>query len=543
MMDLPGSWAVAPLEDLVAPDGIFTDGDWVESKDQDPDGDVRLIQLADIADGRFLDKSSRFLTRRKADELNCTFLRKGDLMVARMPDPLGRCCIFPLEGKERFVTVVDVCAIRIGSAEIEPRYLMRAINSPIVRAQVSALQSGSTRKRISRKNLATVTIPVPPLDEQRRIAHKIETLFDEIDRGVESLRDAKRVIGLYRQSLLKSAFEGRLTARWREENADKLESPGTLLARIRKEREMQYEAVISAWEQDVTEWKECGGVGGKPAKPKRPPDFSVSVDGMPEHVSERARTVGIHPAKVTGGHEIPSQWLWLSLSILGETTGGLTKNRKRNALPLKARYLRVANVYFNRLKLDEINEIGVTKEELRKTCLKDGDLLFVEGNGSIQQVGRVAVWKASVPDITHQNHLIRFRATGLLSPRFALYFMMSPAGRKLITAQASSTSGLHTLSISKVEGLPVPLCSATEQAEVVRILDERLEAADTLNAEITANLARAEALRQSILKQAFSGKLVPQDPHDEPAGLLLQRIRAKNASQARKRRRPGAGRR
>ena len=200
MMDLPGSWAVAPLEDLVAPDGIFTDGDWVESKDQDPDGDVRLIQLADIADGRFLDKSSRFLTRRKADELNCTFLRKGDLMVARMPDPLGRCCIFPLEGKERFVTVVDVCAIRVGSAEIEPRYLMRAINSPIVRAQVSALQSGSTRKRISRKNLATVTIPVPPFDEQRRIAHRIETLFDEIDRGVESLRDAKRVIGLYRQS-------------------------------------------------------------------------------------------------------------------------------------------------------------------------------------------------------------------------------------------------------------------------------------------------------------------------------------------------------
>ncbi len=102
MTYLPNSWAVAPLGKLIAPNGIFTDGDWVESKDQDPNGEVRLIQLADIADSRFADKSSRFLTRQRADELNCTFLKNGDLMIARMPDPLGRCCIFPLDGEERY---------------------------------------------------------------------------------------------------------------------------------------------------------------------------------------------------------------------------------------------------------------------------------------------------------------------------------------------------------------------------------------------------------------------------------------------------------
>jgi len=124
MTDLPNGWAEAPLSELIAHDGIFTDGDWVESKDQDPNGSVRLIQLADIADSHFVNKSSRFLTREKAEELNCTFLEKGDLLVARMPDPLGRCCIFPLGGEERFVTVVDICVIRLGSASIEPRYLM-----------------------------------------------------------------------------------------------------------------------------------------------------------------------------------------------------------------------------------------------------------------------------------------------------------------------------------------------------------------------------------------------------------------------------------
>src|ERR1700737_2650024 len=97
-------------------DGVFTDGDWVESKDQDPQGDVRLIQLADVGDGVYLNRSSRFLTSRKAGELRCTFLETGDVLIARMPDPLGRACIFP--GETRWcVTVVDVCVLRTGSAQ------------------------------------------------------------------------------------------------------------------------------------------------------------------------------------------------------------------------------------------------------------------------------------------------------------------------------------------------------------------------------------------------------------------------------------------
>ena len=104
MMDeaeVPPGWIYVTIGDVVTSDGIFTDGDWVETKDQDPNGGVRLIQLADIGDGSFLDKSSRFLTKAKACELNCTFLLKGDLLVHRRPDPLGRCCIFPLDGVEK----------------------------------------------------------------------------------------------------------------------------------------------------------------------------------------------------------------------------------------------------------------------------------------------------------------------------------------------------------------------------------------------------------------------------------------------------------
>src|ERR1700732_4875466 len=91
---LPPGWAEASVADLVGYDGLFCDGDWVESKDQDPAGDVRLIQLADVGDGDYRDRSNRFLTSAKASDLRCTYLQTGDLLVARMPDPLGRVCIF-----------------------------------------------------------------------------------------------------------------------------------------------------------------------------------------------------------------------------------------------------------------------------------------------------------------------------------------------------------------------------------------------------------------------------------------------------------------
>ena len=221
--EVSSGWVYATIGDVVASNGIFTDGDWVETKDQDLNGGVRLIQLADIGDGSFLDKSSRFLTRAKAHQLNCTFLTKGDLLVARMPDPLGRCCIFPFDGVEKYVTVVDVCVVRLGTSQIAPKYMMYLINSPRTRADIDALKSGSTRKRISRGNFASVEIPLAPQNEQIRIVARIEKLFPKLDKGVESLKTAREQLKVYRQSILKYAFEGKLTAQWRKENKDKLE--------------------------------------------------------------------------------------------------------------------------------------------------------------------------------------------------------------------------------------------------------------------------------------------------------------------------------
>ena len=180
---------------------IFVDGDWVESKDQDPQGDVRLIQLADVGEGFYIDKSNRFLTSAAADRLKCTFLEPGDILLARMPDPLGRACIFPGDSK-RAVTVVDVCVIRVDKSRIDARWLMHCINSPGVRSEIGGYVTGTTRSRISRGNLSKVEIPLPPFPEQRRIA----AILDQADALKAKRREALVQLDSLTQSILIEMF-------------------------------------------------------------------------------------------------------------------------------------------------------------------------------------------------------------------------------------------------------------------------------------------------------------------------------------------------
>ncbi|PRX08607.1 UNVERIFIED_ORG: type I restriction enzyme S subunit [Martelella mediterranea] len=504
LWDIPTTWEWTVIKEL----GDVVSGGTPSTKVPEYwGGDVIWFAPSDLTGykSKTITRGAKSLTDDGLANSSAKVMPAGSVMFSSRA-PVGYVAIntLPAATNQGFKSIVPL-------SEIDGDFLYHYLKASKQLAEERA--TGTTFKELSGSAFGVLPVPVAPTNEQRRIVERIEAMFDEIDHGVENLKKAKATLGLYRQSLLKSAFEGRLTADWRARNADKLESPETLLARIRSERDAHYQAALDDWQKALTDWRDNGEEGKKPPKPRRPKDF-------------------IGSAIIPDGNsvEVPSSWHVLPMFDLGQISGGLTKNQKRNALPIKAKYLRVANVYSNRLDLDEIMEIGVTKDELDKTRLEEGDLLFVEGNGSIDQIGRVAVWDGSICDMSHQNHLIRFSPDGALASRFALYFMMSPRGRKLIEAQASSTSGLHTLSISKIEGLPIPICSVEEQAEITRILDERLSAADALEAEIDAGLTRAEALRQSILKQAFSGKLVSQDPSDEPAADLLARIKAEKAT-------------
>lgn len=174
--DLPVGWVWCRLSDIISGYGFINDGDWIESKDQDENGEIRLIQLADVGDGKFIDKSRRFLSKEKAQELKCTFLHKDDILIARMPKPIGRACLFPFDESEKYVTAVDICIVRHNSP-IYNNYLIYALNSPVFRKQINEKIKGATRKRISTGNLKSLLIPIPPLDEQLHIVTKVDELM------------------------------------------------------------------------------------------------------------------------------------------------------------------------------------------------------------------------------------------------------------------------------------------------------------------------------------------------------------------------------
>jgi len=209
-LTVPKEWAECNISDVISANGVFCDGDWVESKDQDPNGEVRLIQLADIGDGYFKNKSERFLTKEKAKALNCTFLNKGDLLIARLPDPLGRACLFPLRELNRYVTVVDICVVRPNTEKSNSHFLLHLVNSPQIRAEIEKYKSGTTRKRISMKNLAKILLPIAPPPEQTQVVSILEQLFSDLDNAIDNLQKAKGQLKIYRQSVLKYAFEGKL---------------------------------------------------------------------------------------------------------------------------------------------------------------------------------------------------------------------------------------------------------------------------------------------------------------------------------------------
>jgi type I restriction enzyme S subunit len=192
---------------------------------------------------------------------------------------------------------------------------------------------------------------------------------------------------------------------------------------------------------------------------------------------------------------------------IGNITGGITKNSKRNALQKKLPYLRVANVYANELALDDVSEIGVEENEIERALLKKGDLLVVEGNGSADQIGRVAIWDGSISPCLHQNHIIKVRFDPPEVAKYVLYWLLSKDGREQITRVASSTSGLYTLSLSKVSSLPIPLPPLDEQRRIVAEVERRLSVVREVESAVEAGLARAARLRQAILRSAFEGRL------------------------------------
>ena len=365
--------------------------------------------------------------------------------------------------------------VKINFPHINNRYAFFFLQSKY--REINTRAKGSGTPHVDPNLLWNYDFPIPPLSEQSRIVEKIEELFSNLDGAVSILQATKTKIALYKQLVLKEAFSGGLT-------------------RV-SGRNVNYEDISL---EKILALKNLSA----PKKNKK----NVQMGG-----------------ELSDAPKLPQGWLWLRLSDLCSVSGGITKNSKRSSASIKRPFLRVANVYQNELRLSDIHEIGLEESELKRVELRAGDILLVEGNGSVDQIGRAALWDGSIVGCVHQNHLIKARSYGAIDPRYIIQYLMSEMGRRNIVKVASSTSGLYTLNLSKIENLLIPYCVPAEQADVINSLSSLVDAMSCIEKSIDDSLLMAEQLRQSILNKAFSGRIVPQIDEDESASILLDRAR------------------
>lgn len=386
---------------------------------------------------------------------------------------------------------------------ISKKLLFYWLKQAIQQLQKTEHLHGSTMMHINRGPFMAHKVPLPPAQEQLRIVSKLEEVLPEVDAGLAELKAAQKKLAQYRQSLLKSAVEGALTVEWRAKNSPK-ESGAQLLDRILKERRARWEA------KQLAKFAEQGKNPPKDWQKKYPEPVQPDATDLPE---------------------LPAGWVWACVEQLGDVQLG----RQRSPDKLKGisptRYIRAANITEAGVDFSDVLEMDFSEQERRTFELQAGDVLLTEASGSPEHVGRPAIWPSVEGLYCFQNTVLRFQSEGI-SSEFAFYSFL--AMQKLgVFRKLSGGVGINHLSAGKFSKLPMALPSSDEQVEIVRKLVAQLAAIDEQGRAIDLSLKQSTAQRQNILRAAFAGELVPQDPNEEPASVLLERIRAERAERAR----------
>ena len=356
--------------------------------------------------------------------------------------------------------------------------------------ELAGLARATTVPSVRKSDVETIRFPLPPLPEQHRIVAEIEKQFTRLDASVAALKRAQANLKRYRASVLKAACEGKLVPTEadlaRSEGRD-YEPADRLLERILIERR-------ASWESQ----KKRRGKYKEPVAP----DTSELPD-------------------------LPEGWVWVTVEqlILRSEYGTSVKcTYDGQGVPV----LRIPNIAAGEINLTDMKYANQSLQFDSAKSLGLGDVLMCRTNGSIRLIGKTAVVKTEF-DVSHSfaSYLLRFRFTETrILPKWFHMFATSQLGRSFIERNAASSAGQHNVSLRLIHGMPIPLPPLAEQRRIVAEVERRLSVVQQAEAAVEVGLKRAERLRQSILKQAFSGRLVPQDPNDEPASVLLERIRA-----------------
>ena len=501
--ELPASWLSLQLGEVV------DYGKTAKAEPEEIPSDAWVLELEDIEKDTSKLLQRVIFSQRKSKSTKNRFA-SGDVLYGKLRPYLNKVLIADTEG----YCTTEIVPLK-PNLGIDGRYLFYWLKHPQFLEYVESTSHGLSMPRLGTEAGLQAPFVLAPLNEQRRIADKLDTLLAQIDACRERLDRVSLILKSFRQAVLAAATSGQLTEEWRErEGTGKRDNVLELLSSIRTRRKQLYEQLYKKTKREERR---------RPASFKMFPDLEEQRSDLPE---------------------IPSDWEWISfgelLASFRSGSAGVPKNEKTEYPILRSSSVRPGSV-----DLEDVRFLTEAQSTNKDNFLQEGDLLFTRLSGSLEYVANCAIVrslgnrKVQYPDRLFCAQLVDRH----LTPYSEICFG-SPILRKFITVEAKSSAGHQRISMSAITDQPIPLPPLGEQHEIARRVKVLFAFADRLETRYSMLRSQVEDLTPAFLAKAFRGELVPQDPNDEPASVLLERVRAGQAlaEEAKTRRRQIRGR-
>ena len=376
---------------------------------------------------------------------------------------------------------------------------------------------GGSLTRTNKNAIREYPLTLPPLPIQRAIVAKIERLFSSLDSGIADLKKAQMQLKIYRQAVLKKAFEGELTKEWREQQTD-LPSAEELLEEIKVERQKHYDKQMEEWKEKVKIWDENGKEGKKPGKPKL-------IKELEEFKKDELNELP----------DLNSLWKWCKVDKIAGHQGNSLKAGPFGSSLKKEYYKPIGyKIYGQEQVISGDHSIGdyyVDEEKyisLLNCAIQPNDILI----SLVGTVGKVLILPQGCKPGIINPRLVKITPNEFYNSVFFKFYFESAFIKSIYRLKAHGAT-MDILNLSIIKELPYPFCSKKEQVQIIKEIESRLSVCDKVEESIQTSLKKAEALRQSILKKAFEGKLLTtaeidkckQEADYEPASVLLEKIK------------------
>jgi type I restriction enzyme, S subunit len=517
---IPKHWSVAKIEEILCPlsDGRLIHQGWSPQCEKEPSPSEEIwgvLRTTSIQPSSFQDHYNKRLpgTLKARDVLEVV---AGDILVT-CAGPRSRCGIACLvrNTRKRLMISGKMYRFRVPEGQIDSRYVEAFFQTGTAQQAIDRMKTGGSDSglNLTHERFRQLPVPIAPSNEQRLIADTIEALLTELDSAIKGLKHVQANLKRYRASVLKAACEGRLVtteAELARKEGRSYETGKQLLARILKERRAKWEADQLA--------RLLATIG--------PP---INNDWKKKYKEPRAPQSDKLPV-------LPEGWTWATAEQLSDETRAITYGviKLGSDHPGGVPTFRSSDVRHLKLELDHVKVIDPSiARNYKRTFLRGGEIIITV-RGTLGGV-------VCVPHTCSGYNVSR--EVAMIAP------VITEMGRGLASLIAApsmqawllrNTSGIaYTgVNIERVKALPIPLPPLVELRRIQDAVDTQLSAVESSLNAIEVSLQRADRLRQSILKRAFEGKLVPQNRNDEPASVLLERIRADRANPIRRNGKP-----